>query len=70
MSFRLVQIISWSNRPISIIVVLCCEKYINLLALDALRAITFIVRRTVLEIQKVSNSVTISSNTHLIGTLS
>jgi hypothetical protein len=59
MSFRLVHALSWSNSLISSIDVLCCEKPMNLLAPDALRAATFIVRRTTLYIRQVFDSVTI-----------
>jgi hypothetical protein len=43
--FRLVQALSKSNSPTSSIVVLCCKK---LIALDELRAATYIVWRTAL----------------------
>jgi hypothetical protein len=45
-------------------------KHYELLAPDELQAATFIVRRTALYIWQVSNSVTISTNTHPTGTLS
>jgi hypothetical protein len=40
-----------------------------LVAPDELRAATYIVRRTALQIRQVSDSITISTNTHPIRTL-